>query len=339
MARTKLSEVQIVPPKWLWYPYLVGDNVNLIGGESGTGKTWFLCALMAAVTTGEQPDGMPGKLFPGSGKCLYYGSEDGASALADRCKRQGADLNKIEVVEGYIDIMTKALESDITEVKPALVVFDPLFSFWPPSYSTIRAEDVRKVMDRLKRLAADLNTCIVAVVHPGKNRSYSLDNRFGGSRQFVDAVRSAIYIGWHPHTQGERVAYQCKTNVAEAPPLQFTLDIDLGMIWNGESNVTRKEVEAAERLERNTSGNSVNQVVYMIQELLKANPKGVRLTAKELSKELNKLTPLQLNPYAFGRALNSPILKTLLDHAGIAMATTNKGNRRSYSLYSKALIK
>ena len=85
-------DVESEPVAWLWYPYLLHNNINTIGGEAGTGKTQFICGLGAAVTT-EQPDGMPG-IIEKHGTFLYLGGEDGNSVMRSRVETAGADLSK-----------------------------------------------------------------------------------------------------------------------------------------------------------------------------------------------------------------------------------------------------
>ena len=80
---TKASDVTIRPIKWIWEPYIVDKNVNLLGGTGGTGKTFFIAALTSAITTGMQPEDMPGTVRS-VGNVLYLGSEDGNEEVTSR---------------------------------------------------------------------------------------------------------------------------------------------------------------------------------------------------------------------------------------------------------------
>ena len=189
---TKASDVTIRPIKWIWEPYIVDKNVNLLGGTGGTGKTFFIAALTSAITTGMQPEDMPGTVRS-VGNVLYLGSEDGNEEVSRRLKSLGADMEKVLLVEKIIPVNDTRIESIIEATKPKLVVFDALISYFPHGYNPNAQQDVRTVMDSLRELARKHETSILTVVHPGKNTEYKLENRFGGSKAFVDSVRNAIY--------------------------------------------------------------------------------------------------------------------------------------------------
>ena len=47
-----MAEVHAVDVEWLWKPYLPRGKVSIIRGMPGDGKSMFVMALIAALTTG-----------------------------------------------------------------------------------------------------------------------------------------------------------------------------------------------------------------------------------------------------------------------------------------------
>ena len=70
------AEVKAMPPKFLWEPYLRLNNLNIVRGDGGAGKTMLVLAILAAITRGKAPDGMPGILRCQASDVLYLGAED-----------------------------------------------------------------------------------------------------------------------------------------------------------------------------------------------------------------------------------------------------------------------
>lgn len=336
---TKASDVKIRPVKWIWDPFIVDNNVNLLGGTGGTGKTYFISALAAAITTGVQPDGMPGTLRS-MGNVLYLGSEDGNEEMARRLKELGADMTKVVLIEKIIPVTDKRLEAVISAIKPELVVFDALISYFPHGYNPNAQQDVRFVMDNLRDLARSYDTSILTVVHPGKNTEYKLENRFGGSKAFVDSVRNAIYLGPHPTIAGMRVGLQVKTNIKKGIPFQFDIDKELGFEWQGEADgITPRDIEKVEEaIERKDS--KLIEYERVIINVLKLHPKGIEMTAAEILKEYEKIIPHRIGIKSFGHALNKQVLKNNLLAKGIKLEKgSNTHNKQKYNIYDTSLLK
>ena len=47
------EEVKAMPPKFLWEPYLRLNNLNIVRGDGGAGKTMHVLAILAAITRGK----------------------------------------------------------------------------------------------------------------------------------------------------------------------------------------------------------------------------------------------------------------------------------------------
>lgn len=329
----KASEIEVKPAKWLWYPYLIDANTNVFGGEAGTGKTWCLSAIMAAVTQEKQPAGMPG-IIEKHGKVLYIGSEEGDDAMTERLKSVGADLNLVELVEGQLDCKSVEFRELVEEIEPALIIFDPILSYFPKDANPNSYIGARDVMDYLRDFAREKGICIICVVHPPKKDDYRLIHRFTGSGGFVDAVRTATYIGYHPTDASKRIGIQPKNNLWDTIPFTFSLDRELGFMWCGDDEeITIKDVEGANKVGSIISGKAP-QYIKVITELLKVKPQGFELTASDILKEYGKITHHNIDATSFGRGLANKTVQNELQRKGIILQKgSNTGNRQKYCIY------
>lgn len=312
--------------KFLWYPYMLDNNVNIVGGEAGTGKTWFLCALMAAVTTG-QPDGMPGRLDK-KGKVIYAGGEDGNAVMRERLEHVGADLEKVMLIEKRFDALGEDFKQLVREEKPALIIFDPLLSYVSDKSDPNKYTAAKALMDNIREFARVAKTSVVCVIHPPKKDEYRLIHRFTGSGGFVDAARAVTYVGYHPDVSNKRVVIQPKNNAGYTIPAIFEIDDELGFIWCGDDEtITARDVESSHR----DSGKKVSNMdsyVLVIENVLRANPGGLKMTAKDILKAYGGS---EINPSAFGQMLNKDALKERLLRDGVVLEKgARTGNRQQY---------
>ena len=89
------GEVQAVPPKYLWEPYLRLDNLNIVRGDGGAGKTMLVLAILAAITRGEAPQGMPGILRCDASNVIFLGNEDEPEAYRHRLDLCGCIAGRV----------------------------------------------------------------------------------------------------------------------------------------------------------------------------------------------------------------------------------------------------
>lgn len=329
---TMASEVEVHPVEYLWFPYILSNNINTLGGEAGTGKTWFLCALISAITNGQQ-EGMAGEVRK-KGKVLYLGGEDGNSAMVERLKSVGADLSKVALVENSFDCTSITFEELVNDVKPVLIIFDPLLSYFPEKKDANKYTDARYVMDYLRDVARKKHLSIVVVIHPPKKDDYRLIHRFTGSGGFVDAVRAVTYIGYHPADARKRIGIQPKNNTVDTVPFCFEIDRKYGFLWGGtDEEVTAQDIEKASRMQ--DMGN-VALYVDVVKEALHINPDGLCCTASEILKEYSKVRKHSISAQSFGQILNKvEFQKELLKYNIALQMGSNTHNMRRYHINYK----
>lgn len=335
----RASDVVQTPTEWLWYPYIVSNNVNIFGGEAGTGKTWNLMLLAAAITLQTQPEGMPG-ILKKRGNVLYIGGEDGNSDTASRLQSVGANMKNVFLVEDRIDIMSNVFLNLIDESKPVLVIIDPLLSYVGRKYNLSNYADAREIFDYLRDVARTKNICMLLVIHPPKKDDYRLIHRFTGSGGFVDAARTVTYLGYHPEARNKRVGINVKTNLVKPAPYIINWEDDLGAMWGGEDgSITMKMIEKATRLECGPSNDSLDYYVHVIEEVLKMHPEGLHSTVAEILKEFSRISTHQIDNRSFGHALNNEVFKAMLEKKGIKLTKGSRtDNRQKYYAYPLNLL-
>lgn len=330
------NETERKPVKYSWFPYIIDNNINTFGGEAGTGKTWNLSAIMAAITTDEQPTGMPGRIEK-RGNVLYLGGEDGNDEMSRRFETLGADLSKIALVEKSFSCTDEKLVGLLDETDPAMVIFDSLLSYFPEGMNPNSYTDARQVMDYLRDLSRERELSTICVVHPPKKQDNRLIYRFTGSGGFVDSVRSVTYLGYHPTDKTKRVGIQPKNNTIDTVPYVFQMDRDLGLIWCGDDeNIKIKDVEKALRVEMGKSGN-LQYYIRVIEDVLRINPQGLDMTATNILKEYGKIQSHDISPNSFGQAMNNDAFRNALERRNITLRKgANAHGKQRYHLYYKS---
>jgi RecA-family ATPase len=157
---TPLSEVEPEEVSWLWRPYILIGKVSIIEGDPGLGKTFLSLAVSAAVSR-DWPlideDGSPAQKID-IGKVLYLSCEDGlGDTLRPRLEKMGANVKNVIALEGKVnpgkdEVMPVSLQDNdvlrnaMIEIKPALIIIDPIQGFLGPNTNMNRAEEVRPLL-------------------------------------------------------------------------------------------------------------------------------------------------------------------------------------------------
>jgi hypothetical protein len=286
---TPLSSVEPEEVAWLWRPYLPFGKVSIVEGDPGLGKTFLALAVTAAVSNGWSLIGMDGSPTQkvDIGKVLYLSCEDGlGDTLRPRLEKMGANVANVIALEGKI-IPGKAETSPISllddevlrkamlEVRPALIVIDPIQGFLGPGINMSRAEEVRPRLAMLGKLAEEFKSAVILIRHLTKSGKDKASYRGMGSIDFTAAARSVLLVGKDPGDETKRVVIQTKSSLDEAgKPIAFTIN-DGKFDWLGHTKVTAAEVLAPERLESETEEDKkpMREARKYLIDLLQNGPK------------------------------------------------------------------
>lgn len=87
-----MEEVEEKEPEWLIPEYMPKNQITILAGDGGAGKTTIWCAIAASISSGKPSFleyGNPFERDPG--KVLFFSSEDSAEyTLKGRLRRAGA---------------------------------------------------------------------------------------------------------------------------------------------------------------------------------------------------------------------------------------------------------
>ena len=214
------ADIETRAVDWLWEPYIAKGCISILFAEPGAGKTFFTCWLASLLSKGEA---LPGALpieweTPKTGKTLFLNAEDSEShTLKPRLVGCGAVLENVYCLPGNmlagLDFMSNSLENTIAEIKPDLVVFDPMQSFLGANVDMNRANQTRPIMAHLAALAEKYSFAALLVCHSNKSVLNGGNNRLMGSQDIKGAARSVIFLGVHPQKQEVKAVFQIKNNL------------------------------------------------------------------------------------------------------------------------------
>jgi len=238
-----MAEIEAVEVSWLWYPYIPSAKLTLLEGDPGIGKSWLSLAIATAISLG---NGLPGVEAKEPGKVLLASAEDGlADTIRPRLNVMEANVGKIHAVKGALDFGhggLEILESFIREVKPALVIIDPLVAYLGLGVDIHRANETRAVMTQLADIAERQNVAIVAIRHLTKGGYSKPIYRGLGSIDFAAACRSVLLAGCDPDDEQKRGLVHIKSNLAQVGR-SVGYEVREGhFYWTGESSLTAGQI-------------------------------------------------------------------------------------------------
>ena len=240
---------------WLWEPYLPRGKLVVLDGDPGTGKSFVTIDLAARVSSGAA---LPGGVSSAPANVLLLNAEDDArDTIRPRLAAAGGDPDRVRLfyAPGIGQEWLPRFPDDgpqlgraVRELRPALVVIDPLTAFLAPEVSANTDQSVRLALAPLATLAAETDACVLLVRHLRKAGGANAVYRGAGSIGIVGAVRTGLMISRHPDDAELRVLTVSKSNVG--PPgrsLGFRLAGAAGggptvVDWTGPLDVTADDL-------------------------------------------------------------------------------------------------
>jgi archaellum biogenesis ATPase FlaH len=222
------DSVEPTETHWLWYPYIPLGKVTIMMGDPGEGKSTLSLAIASAVTQGAQfPDTKTAVHAPEI--VLYQNAEDGlADTIIPRVKRLGGNcrgLVTINEMKENADMRSTMLYEVISQMKPKLVILDPLQAYLGEHVDMHRANEIRPVMHYLSMLAEKFGCAIVLIGHMNKKADLKSLYRSIGSIDLTAAARSVLLVGRDPSEPARRVIAQVKNSLApEGENVAFTIN-------------------------------------------------------------------------------------------------------------------
>lgn len=240
-----MSEVPTEKVSWLWYPYIPYGKITIVQGDPGDGKTTFILAVTALLTTGRS---MPESDIPKEPiTVIYQTAEDGLSdTIKPRLVKAGADCTKVAVIDESnqpLSLSDGRLEKAIQQINAKLLILDPLQAYLGGNIDMHRANEVRPIFKQLAGIAERTGCAIVIIGHMNKMNGTKGLYRGLGSIDIAAAARSVLLVGRCRDSPSIRVMAHLKSSLApEGKSIGFELDKLIGFRWVGYCDITADEL-------------------------------------------------------------------------------------------------
>ena len=254
-------------------------SITILFGPAGYGKTTYAVSLAAAVTRGK----MAG--FETPRNVLISSHEDDLDdTLAPRALAAGADMEKLGFLKGLsIPSEIEELRRQAKALEAGLLIIDPLSSHLDTAIDSHKNAAVRRALEPLSDLAAELELAVVAIMHPKKGQG-SGSEKISGSAAFGEHVRATIVFGPDPTSDDDSmdrvIAHQKHNKGPKSPSLAGRLEVvsidtkdgpadATRLVVTGTSDVTDEQLLEAPR--RPEDPNAISPRAF-IEEALAAGP-------------------------------------------------------------------
>jgi putative DNA primase/helicase len=203
------KESDLIEAEFLWNPYLLADEFCTLAGPKGAGKSWITMDIATRVA---KATGFPGDENPGAPRSIIYGSREGRTqgeGILGRFVGLGADLSRVCFLprDWGLDNLP-ALEAKILASDAALVILDPLQSFFPGS-SAYTGPRAREICEALSDLANQTHCCILGILHLTKDHKNAR-----GSGEIENVARVNLQVG--QGADGRNLLVHTKSSEARA---------------------------------------------------------------------------------------------------------------------------
>jgi AAA domain len=221
--RRSFAEVTARSVRWLVPGVVPLRTSTLVAGQGGLGKSTWLMAVAAQVTTGKLNGGRPAAV-------IVVSFEDTIEEiLRPRADAAGADLERmfeitVPVELGGAVLLPRDIErlnEQLEETGARLVVIDPVLAAISLQLDAHKDQHMRVVLAQLADLAEKHHCAIVLVLHLNKAPAVDPYLRISSSSGFYNAARSVVVVVPDPEEPEEhRLVAQVKSNWSRRSPVE-----------------------------------------------------------------------------------------------------------------------
>lgn len=324
----RACDVPYEPPRWTIAPYIQRGKGTLIQADNGTGKTAFVCAIAAHVSTGRALLDIPVET---PGNVLLLSVEDDLPVLRGRIEASGGDLNKCHFMTNAagLSFNSPEVEAAVKQVQARLVIFDPLQAFMGAKVDMFRANETRPELAKLFEMC-DRNDCAcIIIAHTAKNiGDKSPVNRALGSVDIPAAMRSVLQIIENPDNEYERIAVHVKcSNAPKGQSIVYTIGDRGGVQWIGFSPMTADDLTTVVKRKEKGIPYENEPLVQVFNQLVTDRPGGGFWSYADLKSEGAKI--LGFPPYGditdLRQKLDNGLARELQANDGLIVTHTQRG--------------
>ena len=286
----RACDVPYAPPRWTIAPYFQRGKGTLIQADNGTGKTAFVCAIAAHVSTGQALLDIPVET---PGNVLLLSVEDDLPVLRGRIEASGGNLTKCHFLTNAAGLTFNSpeVEAAVKQVQARMLIFDPLQAFMGAGVDMFRANETRPQLAKLFEMC-DRNDCAcIIIAHTAKSvGDKSPVNRALGSVDIPAAMRSVLQIIENPDNELERIAVHVKcSNAPRGRSIAYTIGDRGGVQWIGFSPMTADDLTTIVKRKEKGVPYENEPLVQVFNQLIADKPGGGFWSYADLKSEGAKI--------------------------------------------------
>lgn len=271
----KASQIPYEPPRWTIAPYFQRGKGTLIQADPGTGKTAFMCAIAAHITTGKPLLGLP---IETPGDVIMLSVEDDLPVLRGRIEANGGDLDRVSFMTNAAGLTFNSpeVEESIIQTKAKMVIFDPFQAFLGAKIDMFRANETRPALAKLFEMC-ERNDCACAIIsHTGKSSlGKSAVNQSLGSVDIPAAMRSVIHIARNPEDDTECIAVHVKSsNAPKGRSIAYGIVDRGGVEWHRFCDFSTDDLNAVQKRTEKGIPYENEPLVQVFNQLITDRPGG-----------------------------------------------------------------
>lgn len=249
----RLSAYERKEVEWLIPGYIPKGCITLLCSDGGIGKGGVWTGIAAAISKGEVPEFLDIPFKPlnlENNLVIYASSEDSTEhVIKGRILNNGGcedniipiPLNEDEFRDLTFDSAT--LETVISSLRPAIVIFDPIQSFIDKAVRMNERNAMRQTLNPLLKMGEKYGTSFLLVVHCNKGRGNYGRNRVSDSSDIWDIARSVLMCGFTENRSIRYLSHE-KTNYGDlADTVLFSFE-DGKIVNKGKSQKRDREFQS-----------------------------------------------------------------------------------------------
>ena len=329
---TKASDIPYEPPRWSIAPYFQRGKGTLIQGDNGSGKTAFMCAVVAHITTGRA---LLDSEIDTPGNVLMLSVEDDLPVLRGRIEADGGDLDKVYFMAkaSEMSFTSPEVEQAIHDCNAVMVVFDPLQAFLGEKVDMFRANETRPKLAKLFEVCEREDCACAIVAHLAKSGvDKSPVNRALGSVDIPAAMRSILHLIRNPENEEECIMIHVKcSNAPKGRSISYTIGDRGGVHWNGYSDIGAEDLTRIAKRKEKGIPYEQEPLVQVFNQLITEKPGGGFWSYSDLKREGAKI--LGRPPYGdlneLRQKLDNGLARELMKRDGLLVTHGAKGRSKT----------